>query len=51
LAAGRFAAPQLGQVAANGIAHSMQNFAPTPFWVPQFEQTTPVTSPMANASA
>jgi len=38
LAAGRFAAPQLGQVAANGLAHSMQNLAPMRFSVPQFEQ-------------
>jgi len=38
LAAGRFAAPQPGQVAANGLAHSMQNLAPMRFSVPQFEQ-------------
>jgi hypothetical protein len=50
LAAGRFAAPQLGQVAANGVAHSMQNFAPTRFSVPQFEQITPVSSPVPVAA-
>jgi hypothetical protein len=32
--------PQLGQATANGDAHSWQNFAPTPFCVPQFEQIT-----------
>jgi hypothetical protein len=40
------AAPQLGQVAANGVAHSMQNFAPTRFSVPQFVQITPFSSPV-----
>jgi hypothetical protein len=37
----------LGHAAANGVAHSMQNFAPTRFSVPQFEQITPVSSPGA----
>jgi hypothetical protein len=40
LAAGGFAAPQLGQAAANGLAHSMQNLAPVGFSVPQLEQIT-----------
>jgi hypothetical protein len=45
-AAGRFVAPQLGQVAGNGVAHSMQNLAPMRFSVPQFEQITRVSSPV-----
>ena len=40
LAAGRFVAPQFGQVIPNGVAHSMQNLAPARFSVPQFEQIT-----------
>jgi hypothetical protein len=45
LAAGRLAAPQLGQTAAKGVAHSMQNRAPGRFSVPQLEQITPMPSP------
>jgi len=44
-AAGRLAAPQLGQTMANGVAHSMQNRAPVRFSVPQFEQNTSVEIP------
>ena len=38
LAAGRFVAPQLGHVDANGVAHSMQKRAPAWFSVPQLVQ-------------
>ena len=40
LRAGGFAVPQLGQAAASGVAHSVQNFAPARFSVPQFGQIT-----------
>jgi hypothetical protein len=40
LAAGRLVAPQLGQRAANGVAHSMQKRAPARFSVPHVVQIT-----------
>jgi len=39
-AVGGFAVPQFGQAWASGVAHSVQNLAPTRFSVPQFEQIT-----------
>ena len=50
LAAGRFVAPQFGQVSPNGVAHSMQNRAPGRFSVPQLEQITPVPPPAPPSS-
>jgi hypothetical protein len=41
LADGGFAVPQFGHAAASRDAHSMQNFRPASFAVPQVEQITP----------
>ena len=43
-------APQDGQIAANGVAHSMQNRAPGRFSVPQFGQTCPLTAILVSGS-
>jgi hypothetical protein len=49
LAVGGFVVPQFGHGAAKGVAHSMQNRAPGRFSVPQFEQITPLPSPVPTA--
>jgi hypothetical protein len=40
LAPERLLAPHCGQLTGIGAAHSLQNFAPLRFSVPQFEQRT-----------